>query len=146
MSTEAAGAIASARLGYLLKHAQLSFFEVSRAALEPYGIDGRELAVLTRLAGAEPVSQQEAARRLGIDRTTMVALVDALERNALVRRQPDPADRRKNIVGLTEAGRKTLAAATEAADQAERRFLEPLGADAERFKGALRTLLSAGGG
>jgi DNA-binding MarR family transcriptional regulator len=111
--------------------------------LAPHGIDGRELAVLTALGGPEPPSQQEAARRLGIDRTTMVALVDELERKNLVQRRPHPDDRRKNIVELTAAGRATLAEAGRAADDAERRFLEPLGkAEAERFKNALHTLLT----
>jgi DNA-binding MarR family transcriptional regulator len=137
--------LASARLGYLLKHAYLGYAELSREALAPHQVDGRELAVLTRLAGPEALSQQEAARHLGIDRTTMVALVDGLERKQLVGRRPDPGDRRKNIVELTAAGRATLISATEAADRAERQFLGALGpAAADSFKDALRTLLSAG--
>lgn len=152
MSTEAAddeqpgqhpGAPRPARLGFLLKHAQLSFAGLAGAALAPYGIDGRELAVLASLGGQQLLSQQEVARRLGIDRTTMVALIDGLERKSLVQRRPLPDDRRKNIVELTAAGRETLAGATRAADDAERRFLEPLGeAGAERFKDALRALLA----
>ena len=65
---------------------------------------GRELAVLTVLAGDEPASQQQAAQRLGVDRTTMVALVDALEGKGLVQRHADAADRRRNVVELTAAG------------------------------------------
>src|SRR4051794_17119836 len=63
------------RLGYLLKHAQLRMNELSTRALEPFGVNGRELAVLVMLAGREPESQQQAAQRLGVDRTTMVALL-----------------------------------------------------------------------
>jgi DNA-binding MarR family transcriptional regulator len=44
------------------------------------------LAVLLVLAGREPASQRQAATRLGIDRTTMVALLDALENKGLVTR------------------------------------------------------------
>ena len=58
------------RLGYLLKHAQLGLAGLTAAALEPYRLTGRELAVLTVLAGDEPASQQQAAQRLGVDRTT----------------------------------------------------------------------------
>jgi DNA-binding MarR family transcriptional regulator len=143
VSTE--GPLASARLGYLLKHAYLRYAERSREALAPHQVDGRDLAVLTRLAGPEPLSQQEAARQLGIDRTTMVALVDGLERKRLVGRRPDPGDRRKNIVELTAAGRTTLIDATEAADRAEQQFLGALGpAAASSFKDVLRTLLGSG--
>lgn len=73
------------RLGYLLKHANLRLSELVGAALAPYGIDGREFAVLALLDSPVPMSQLDAARRLGIDRTTMVAMVDALERKDLVR-------------------------------------------------------------
>src|SRR4029453_10674317 len=81
------------RLGYLLKHANLRFAYLSGAALAPYGIDGRELAVLVSLDERDPLSQREAAQRLGIDRTTMVALVDRLEGKGLAERRRAPADR-----------------------------------------------------
>jgi DNA-binding MarR family transcriptional regulator len=139
-----AGALARARLGYLLKHAQMGYATFANAALAPYRIDGRELAVLSFLSEQSLLSQQEVAQRLGVDRTTMVALIDALERRGLVERHPHPDDRRKNIVALTAAGRDTMAGATEAADGAERRFLEPLGeAGARQLKDALRTLLGS---
>jgi DNA-binding MarR family transcriptional regulator len=134
------------RLGYLLKHAQLGLAELTATALEPYRLTGRELAVLTVLAGDdEPASQQQAARRLGVDRTTMVALVDALEGKGLVRRHADAADRRRNVVELTAAGRDTLHRAGEAAAEAERRFLTPLSTpDARRLKAALLALIQPG--
>ena len=133
------------RLGYLLKHAQLGLAELTAAALEPYRLTGRELAVLTVLAGDEPASQQQAAQRLGVDRTTMVALVDALEGKGMVGRHADAADRRRNVVELTAAGRDTLHRAGEAAAEAERRFLTPLSTpDARRLKAALLAVIQPG--
>jgi DNA-binding MarR family transcriptional regulator len=130
------------RLGYLLKHANLRFADLSSAALAPYGIDGRELAVLVSLDEQDPLSQREAARRLGIDRTTMVALVDKLEGKGLAERRRHADDRRRNLVALTAAGRETLRLASVAAEDAERRFLEPLSeAEARRFRNALRRLV-----
>jgi DNA-binding MarR family transcriptional regulator len=114
------------RLGYLLKHARERLAELTAEALAPFDISGRELAVLLVLASQEPTSQQQAARRLGIDRTTMVAFVDVLEDKGLVARRPDPDDRRRNVVALTTAGHDTLHRATRASDDAERRFLAPL--------------------
>jgi DNA-binding MarR family transcriptional regulator len=130
------------RLGYLLKHAQLKLSELTSAALEPFGLDGRELAVLSVLGSGEPASQQEAARRLAIDRTTMVAFIDTLEDKGLVARRPHAEDRRKNVVELTHDGRATLRSAGKASDEAERQFLAPLSkATAERFRDALHTLV-----
>lgn len=70
-------------------------------------------------------------------------MVDGLESKGLVEREPDPADRRKNIVRLTAAGRAILRPARRAADEAEREFLAPLsGADADRLSGILRALIA----
>ncbi|MEO3869181.1 MarR family transcriptional regulator [Nonomuraea sp. B12E4] len=126
------------RLGYLLKHANLRLGELTGPALEPYGIDGREFAVLSVLGGPGSLSQLAAAQRLGIDRTTMVALLDALEGKKLVARRPHPDDRRKNVVELTDRGRDTLEGATRAVDGAERAFLSSLPDDDAR---RLRELL-----
>jgi DNA-binding MarR family transcriptional regulator len=123
------------RLGYLLKHAQLRFAELNAAAMEPFGINGRQLAALIAIGDGLPQSQQEVAGRLGVDRTTMVGLIDELAKNGLVDRQPSLDDRRKNVVVLTATGRETLDGAGRAADEAERRFLAGLSrADAAAFR------------
>lgn len=143
---EGPGPELTTRLGYLLKHVQERLREQSSAALAPYGLDGRELAVLLVLASSEPASQQQAARRLGVDRTTMVALLDALEAKDLVTRHPHAEDRRRNVVELTAAGRDTLRDAARASDEAERRFLAPLSKPAARqFREALQQLLAPPG-
>jgi DNA-binding MarR family transcriptional regulator len=141
--TDGPGPELSRRLGYLLKHAQLRMAELTAKALTPYGIDGREFGVLVSLADGEPRSQQQAAQRLGIDRTTMVAMLDTLEDKGLVSRHPDANDRRRNVVELTAAGQDTLRQATEASDDAERAFLAPLSPQAARqLRNSLRTVVT----
>ena len=129
----------SRRLTYLLKRALLDLEDFHRAHLDPLGIDGRELAVLLLLHAREPESQQQAAARLKVDRTTMVALLDGLEAKGLVARKADDGDRRRNIVALTDAGDKTLGKALRASDRAERQLLGELD-EAEQTQ--LRTLLT----
>ncbi|MEV6485864.1 MarR family winged helix-turn-helix transcriptional regulator [Streptomyces sp. NPDC051576] len=126
------------RLGYLLKHAQARLARTSAEALAPYGVDGHQLAVLVVLSAGEPLSQVEAAGRLGVDRTTMVSLIDGLEENGLVERRRSPRDRRKNIVELTPAGQDCLRRAERARRAAERRFLAPL--DEETAMSLVRAL------
>jgi DNA-binding MarR family transcriptional regulator len=126
------------RLGFLLKHAQAKLARVSAAALASHGVDPHELAVLVVLAGNEARSQIEVAAGLGIDRTTMVSLIDGLEDQGLVRRRRSPQDRRKNIVELTPAGEECLRQAEQARHAAERRFLSPL--DEETAATLLRAL------
>src|SRR6476469_5573879 len=114
------------RLGYLLKRAFLDLEDLHAEHLIPTGVNARELAVLMLLHGNEPESQQQAAERLHVDRTTMVGLLDGLEGKGLVARQADAADRRRNVVGLTDAGQRTLQKATVASDEAEQRLVADL--------------------
>jgi DNA-binding MarR family transcriptional regulator len=140
-----AGAEPDASLYHLLKHAQLRLARLTGNALEPHGVTGRELTVLRVLAGHEPASQQQAAQHLGVDRTTMVGLLDELEAKGLVARRPDAEDRRRNVVALTAAGQAALRAGSQAAAAAEGEFLAPLpGPAARRLKDALRQLIQAG--
>jgi MarR family transcriptional regulator for hemolysin len=53
---------------------------------------------------AEPPSQRELARRLGVDGATLVTTLDRLVAGGLVRRDAAPGDRRVKRIGLTPAG------------------------------------------
>ncbi|MES5818278.1 MarR family transcriptional regulator [Streptomyces sp. RG80] len=129
------------RLGQLLKRAQAKLARASAEALAPHGVDGHELTVLAVLSDAASLSQVEMAGRIGVDRTTMVALIDGLEDQGLVARRRSPWDRRKNIVELTVAGQDCLSRAEQARRGAERRFLAPLGEEtAASLVRALRVL------
>jgi DNA-binding MarR family transcriptional regulator len=75
-------------LGYLLKHAHLALEHRAQAALADIGVTVRDLGVLRVIASGEAQSQQEAAAVLGVDRTSMVALLDALERQGSSRAGP----------------------------------------------------------
>jgi DNA-binding MarR family transcriptional regulator len=144
MTSDATSEALASRLGYLLKHVYLRVSEASALALAPFGIDGRELAVLAVLAAEYPLSQLEAAGRLGVDRTTMVALVDALEAKGLVERRRSSQDRRKNTVQLTPMGQDCLRQAEHAREEMERQFLAPLSpSDANQLVRALQTLVTA---
>ena len=136
------GATASRRLGYLLKHAMMRMEALNVSALAPLGIDPRELGVMFLIGDHQPTSQQQSAQRLGVDRTTMVALIDTLERKGLLTRHPDTDDRRRNVVELTDAGREVLRHATKASNEAESAFLSPLtAAAADNLRTALQQAL-----
>ena len=130
----------SARLTYLLKRALVELEDLHAQHLAPVGISGRELGVLLLLDGRRDApSQQQAAGRLGVDRTTMVGLVDGLEAKGLVARRANAEDRRRNVLELTEDGHTTLARAVSASNKAEQQLLAALD-DAESTQ--LRTLLT----
>src|SRR5215203_239186 len=89
--------------GYLLR---LAHVQAERTAAEafPEGPHPRLFGVLTALAEAGPLSQQRLAERLRVNRTTMVAVADELERAGYVERRRDPADRRSYALHVTDAG------------------------------------------
>ena len=129
-------------LGYLLKHASAQLTGLTDAALAPLGIDSKDFGALRLLAHREPTSQLQAAQALGIDRTSMVALLDVLEGKGIVTRRPDPADRRRNTVELTERGLRIYDQAEAAYEAAEQTFLAPVDQEAaEQLRLVLRSLL-----
>src|SRR5687767_854380 len=104
--------------GYLLR---LAHNQASRAAAEclPDGPHPRVFAVLSTLAENGPLSQQRLAERLRVNRTLMVGVADHLEREGLVERRRDPADRRAYALHLTAAGEAARAGLGEKLRRAE---------------------------
>ena len=141
-SRQRASADALPRLGHLLKQAYLQFTGLTSAALEPLGITALQWAALLRFDEEPLLSQAGLARLLGVDRTTMVALIDELERKGLVKRRPHRDDRRKNAVELTANGRDVKERAAQLVDGCERQFLAALTkTDAQQLKTALNAVI-----
>ena len=127
----ATAASAEAACGLLLMRLARASGRRITASLESLGMSGHEFAALNLLRESGPLSQQQLSQGLRIHPSNLVGLLDALEADGLIGRTRDPADRRRHIVGLTEAGLRRLASAQKAAIDAERELLEPLSA-AER--------------
>ncbi|MFF4414581.1 MarR family winged helix-turn-helix transcriptional regulator [Streptosporangium sp. NPDC001559] len=83
-------------------------------------------AVLVALAEAGSASQAELSRRTGIYRSDMVAVLNELADTEYVRREPDPADRRRNVITLTPVGRRRLEHLDTLIADAQRELLAPL--------------------
>ncbi|MFC0601180.1 MarR family winged helix-turn-helix transcriptional regulator [Streptomyces palmae] len=83
-------------------------------------------AVLAALAEAGAASQAELSRRTGIYRSDMVAVLNELAGADCVRREPDPADRRRNVITLTPAGHRRLEQLDALITDAQRELLAPL--------------------
>jgi DNA-binding MarR family transcriptional regulator len=125
------GELFAQRTGFLLSRVGLATTNGFRAALEPLGIRPPHWAVLNVVDDAEVLSQQELGGIVRIDPSSIVRVIDDLERDGLVERRRDTEDRRRYAVALTPAGRRVLARARKIADAHEERILEPLSA-AER--------------
>lgn len=99
--------------------------------LQPYGLSEATWLPLLRIARApQPLRQKELAAGLGLDGSSVVRLLDALEQAGLVERRDAPEDRRAKTLHLTAAGRRTVAR-VEAVSQAVRERLLAGIADSE---------------
>ncbi|MGN6487727.1 MAG: MarR family winged helix-turn-helix transcriptional regulator [Devosia sp.] len=56
----------------------------------------------------ENVRQNALADAIGIEGASLVRLIDELQSSGLVTREPDPSDRRANVVSLTPRGREVV--------------------------------------
>jgi DNA-binding MarR family transcriptional regulator len=83
-------------------------------------------AVLVGLSDFGPLAQHELADRLDINRSHLVGYVDHIEQRGLVRRDRDPADRRRQRVALTAAGRALLRDLRPVAERSQAEFLQVL--------------------
>jgi len=109
-------------------------------ALERFGLRSREFWLL-RLAGRGDVSQHEIAELCGLDPSSLVAVLDGLERRGWVRRQTSPRDRRVHWVQRTEEGDRLFARALPLARRAEARQLAALpAAEQKQLVAAMRKL------
>lgn len=84
-----------------------------------------QVAVLLSLDAYGPGSQAELSRRTGIFRSDMVSVLNTLEAGGHVGRAPDPGDKRRNVVTLTEGGRARLAELLVIVDEVQADLLAP---------------------
>jgi DNA-binding MarR family transcriptional regulator len=128
----------------LFRASQISLASANRM-LAPTGLNARHVGILTMVTELAPMTQKALGEALGIDRTTVVTLLDELASMGYTVRQRHPRDRRAFLVHPTAAGRDAKIAAVRILDEQQRRFLAPLTA-AERDQLASLLKRIQGGG
>ena len=125
-STAEALAVAPQNTGFLLQRAHRRLRMALNDALRPLDLAIAHVGVLGLLAARGDLSQQQLIEILEVDKSSMVYLIDELEKQGLAERRPAPSDRRAHAVHLTQAGRQRLIAAVEIVKSTEDEFLKPL--------------------
>jgi DNA-binding MarR family transcriptional regulator len=107
--------------------------EVSRVAhrlltdkLATAGSRGYDYRLLAALQEFGPASQASLGRHTGMDRSDVVASVSELAGRGLADRSPDPADRRRNVITITAAGRRHLRRLEKQIGRIQDELLAPL--------------------
>jgi DNA-binding MarR family transcriptional regulator len=129
------------QVGYMLRRAQLAVFADFMASQQVPMTRPGQYGVLLVIRGNPGLTQTELSESLSIKRANLVPLLDQLEREGLVSRQPCPADRRVNRLHLKPAGERLLMRAREAQQDHEARITRLLGVEGrKRLLSALDTL------
>ena len=77
---------------------------VVNARVQHTGLSMARLRVLYQLVGGDSVRMGELSACVDVAPRTMTSTVDAMERDGLVQRRPDPTDGRATVVSITDEG------------------------------------------
>ena len=127
MSAEPTGPLPRhSSLGYQVNHLARLLAHALGARIAPLGVVPGQFAQLLALYEQDDLTQRDLVERVGIEQATMANTLQRMQRDGLVRCLPDPADRRRTRVVLTQHARRLqgdLAAAARAVNQAATRGL-----------------------
>ncbi|QDZ03494.1 MarR family transcriptional regulator [Nitratireductor mangrovi] len=99
--------------------------------LKEHGLSSGHLPVFFALGDGKAMTQKALAAAAAIEQPTMAATLSRMERDGLVRRAPDPKDKRSALVSLTPAALARVPAVRAAVDAVNRQALSGL-SEAER--------------
>ncbi len=119
-------------IGFLISKAAQAIVANVDESLASFGITSRHYGIMIVLNQQAGLPQIAIAEKLRIDRTTMVKLVDVLEKEGFVERHRDPNDRRAYALSLSATGQKMLPKLTETVINEEKTALSKLSQDEVR--------------
>lgn len=109
------GFVRDESLGYLVNHLARLLAQGLAARIAPYGVVPGQFAQLLTLFEQDGLTQRELCDRVRIEQATMAKTLQRMQRDGLVRCDPDPDDGRRIRVYLTEQARAIEADLTAAA-------------------------------
>ena len=103
--------------GHLVSLAARGFMRLSEARLKPLGFGVGHLPVLVALQNGRASTQRDLARFARIEQPPMAQMLARMERDGLIQRVSDPADKRSQQITLTETAEARLPNAVAALRQ-----------------------------
>ncbi len=131
LELEGAWEMAECCVANRLRRADRAVMQYYDAALRPFGLKMTQLSLLVALRLRAPVTIQDLAKTMVMDRTTLTRNLAALQRQGLVRVEPGE-DRRTREARLSAAGHDMLARAYPEWRKAQSRVRRKLGAERAR--------------
>jgi len=100
--------------------------------LQKHGLSMWGYSVLITLDQSPVRTQAALAEAIGADKSRIIPVLDELETQGLIRRHPDPEDRRVRLLEITAEGRAAKDATQVAIQRGEEKWLQKLQADDRR--------------
>lgn len=113
-------------VGYCLYKASAWLRSIQDEALESHHIQSHHLGILKVLEVTGRQSQIQLGDEMGFDKASMVKIIDHLEEQKLVERQPHPTDRRIKNVMITPKGIKLIVDSSQVREKIEKIFFKDL--------------------
>ncbi len=110
--------------GHLISRAARSFARLSEVRLKPLGFGIGHLPVLVALQSGRADTQRDLARFAQMQQPPMAQMLTRMERDGLIRRKPDPGDRRSSRIALTKVALARLPEAVATLFQGNRDAVE----------------------
>jgi len=118
--------VLSNRPGYLVRRLHQLAVSLAAQTLAPYDLTPVQYGVLATVCAWPGIDQVSTAEAVGIDRTTIVSVIDRLERKGLITRSVAPFDKRMRLLEATESGQEILEQLSDSIEQHRLSLLEPL--------------------
>jgi DNA-binding MarR family transcriptional regulator len=128
---------------WLISQVSIHAHRLLADALASVGARGYHYRLLAALDEFGPASQATLGRRTDMDRSDVVAALNELAADGLVKRTTDPDDRRRNVITITPAGQGRLLGLDDVLAGVQDQLLTPLSGRERRVLADLLTRVLA---
>ena len=118
--------------GYMLRRAQFAAFNDFLRFFEDLNVRPVQYAVIAVIDKNPGLKQSQVSEALGIKRANLVAILDALERRGLARREAVATDRRSHALRLTDKGTALMKEMRQRSQEHEKRLASVIGEDGRK--------------
>jgi DNA-binding MarR family transcriptional regulator len=130
-------------LGYCFFKAAARFRGAMDRQLAQFGIVGPHFGMMVLIREMGPQTQVELGQQMGMDKATMVRMIDGLEAKKFLKRVTTPEDRRAKRIELTPQGLQAINKMDEARKRAEKEMLGNLtAAEREQLRDIVMKILA----
>lgn len=114
-------------VNFALTRAQNTVNQYFKTRLAPHGVTPGQYGILKCLWDENGLTVKQIAERMYLDSSTITGLLDRMEQKGLIKRGPDPTDRRALSVVLTAEGQRLEGPVSEAIARANQEVLKDVG-------------------